>query len=199
MSTYKARNNSAKYRKIYEQHHGKLRLDEFGRTYEVHHLDGNHENNDIGNLIAVTIQEHYDIHASQGDWGACYFMAIRMKKSPEEIAEIARQDNIRRVDEGSHHWLGPDNNLNKVKNGTHPFQTRADGTNFTKDRVINKTHNWMGSASNEAKLQAGTHASQIKKTCEYCGTTCSSNNYSRHHGERCKSLKKTQKTQEKVA
>ena len=35
-----------KYRKIYEQHHGPIPIDESGRTYDIHHIDGNHFNND---------------------------------------------------------------------------------------------------------------------------------------------------------
>lgn len=50
------------YRKIYESHYGPIPIDETGRTYEIHHIDGNSENNDISNLKCVSIQEHYNIH-----------------------------------------------------------------------------------------------------------------------------------------
>jgi len=53
---------SSIYRTIYEQYFGKIPKDSQGRSYEIHHLDGNHENNDISNLRCVSIQEHYDIH-----------------------------------------------------------------------------------------------------------------------------------------
>jgi hypothetical protein len=55
------------HRKIYENHIGKIPIDETGRTYEIHHIDGNHSNNDPINLEAITIQEHYDIHFEQMD------------------------------------------------------------------------------------------------------------------------------------
>ena len=38
------------YRKIYEQHYGPIPKDTDGRSYEIHHIDGNHNNNDINNL-----------------------------------------------------------------------------------------------------------------------------------------------------
>ena len=63
--------NTTNYRKIYENHYGPIPKEENGRSYEIHHLDGNHHNNDPKNLKAVRIQEHYDIHYSQGDWSAC--------------------------------------------------------------------------------------------------------------------------------
>ena len=56
-----------KYRKIYESHNGPIPKEDNGRSYEIHHIDGNHFNNDPSNLKAVSIQEHYDIHYSQGD------------------------------------------------------------------------------------------------------------------------------------
>jgi N-acetylglutamate synthase/N-acetylornithine aminotransferase len=63
--------NTTNYRKIYENHHGPILKDEEGRTYEIHHIDGDHSNNDPVNLTALTLQEHYNIHYSQGDYYAC--------------------------------------------------------------------------------------------------------------------------------
>ena len=82
------------YRKIYENHIGVIPKEPNGRTYEIHHLDGNHSNNDPLNLKAVTLQEHYDIHYAQGDWGACMLMKLqRMDHSPDEIVELNRNQN----------------------------------------------------------------------------------------------------------
>ena len=76
------------YRRIYESYHGPIPKDNDGRSYEIHHIDGNRTNNSIENLKLVTIQEHYDIHFSQGDWGACWKIAERMSISPEERSKI---------------------------------------------------------------------------------------------------------------
>jgi hypothetical protein len=61
-----------KYRKIYEHHHGPIPKDDQGRSFHIHHIDGDHNNNDPTNLKAVSVQEHYDIHYSQQDWLACW-------------------------------------------------------------------------------------------------------------------------------
>ena len=50
------------HRKIYERYNGSI-----PDGYEIHHIDGNHKNNDPKNLKAVTMQEHYNIHYQQGD------------------------------------------------------------------------------------------------------------------------------------
>jgi hypothetical protein len=93
------------HRTIYKSYRGSIPKDEFGRTYDIHHLDGNHLNNLPENLQAVSIQEHFNIHQKQEDWGACYMLASKMKISPEEISRLASLAQQKRVTEGTHHWL----------------------------------------------------------------------------------------------
>ena len=38
------------YRKLWESHNGPIPKDNEGRSYEIHHVDGNHQNNVIENL-----------------------------------------------------------------------------------------------------------------------------------------------------
>jgi hypothetical protein len=114
------------YRCIYEQHFGPIPKEENGRTYEIHHIDGNHSNDSPDNLRAVPIQEHFDIHYDQGDWGACYYIGLRMKMSPSELSAISKN----RCED----W---------VIKGIHPWQTRNDGSSSTSDRVNNGTHPWL--------------------------------------------------------
>jgi hypothetical protein len=93
MSYHKIKKQRTKvnYRKIYENCYGPIPFDEDGRRFDIHHIDGNDENNDPSNLVAVSIKDHYAIHYSQKDWGACYFMAIRMNSDSNIVAELARQ------------------------------------------------------------------------------------------------------------
>ena len=85
------------HHKIYESHFGEILYDEIDRTYEIYHIDNNHSNNDLTNLKAVTIQEHYDIHYSQGDYGACSKIAQRMKLTPNEKSRISSDMNFKNV------------------------------------------------------------------------------------------------------
>lgn len=96
------------YRDIYEENYGPIPCDEDGRTYEIHHKDGNRENNDIDNLLCVSIQEHFEIHKRQGDWAACLAISMRMAKDPEEISKIQSA-------------LGRKSALARKANGTNPF------------------------------------------------------------------------------
>jgi hypothetical protein len=153
MCIYCATNN---YRKIYENHYGPIPREENGRTYEIHHVDGNHSNNNPTNLVAVTLQEHYDIHYSQKDYAACYYMTIqRLNASPEALSELSRKMQLARVDNGTHPFLtradgsslATDRILNQIKYGPHPFLTRADGSSLSSDRVKDGTHNWLDGKS----------------------------------------------------
>ena len=80
-----AKYETKKHRKIYEQYYG-IKIPE---GMEIHHIDGNHYNNDINNLKLVTGQEHYDIHYSQGDWAACLLLSGRHSISPNERSKLA--------------------------------------------------------------------------------------------------------------
>ena len=97
--------DTSNYRKIYENHYGKIPKDKDGRSYQIHHIDGNHSNNHYTNLKCVTEREHYEIHLSQGDWRACQIMSARMNKPYEVISDLARKGALKQVEEGTHNLL----------------------------------------------------------------------------------------------
>lgn len=146
------------YRKIYRDYYGPIPKDQDGRSYEIHHIDGDHSNNDISNLKLVTIQEHYDIHYAQHDWGACYKIGIRMKLTPEELSCLATQSNLMRVKNGTHPWVGGELSRKRVQDGTHNF---LGPNNPVHKKIANKTHHWFdGTKSSETQLRLlaeGTH------------------------------------------
>jgi hypothetical protein len=115
-----------KYRKIYENHYGTIPVDESGRSYDIHHIDGNHNNNHPSNLKAITVQEHYDIHYAQGNYGACYYIKIqRLSSTKEEISEIASIVANHRVESGTHPWKDKERmrkqNQKRTAEGKNPF------------------------------------------------------------------------------
>ena len=97
--------SSRKHRLVWESVFGPIPKDEQNRSYEIHHIDGNHNNNKISNLQLVTIQEHYDIHFSQQDWNACRLIALRMNLNPSEISRLSSLAAKTRVENGTHHFL----------------------------------------------------------------------------------------------
>lgn len=182
--------NTIHYRKIYESHYGPIPKDSNGRKYDIHHKDGNKKNNAPDNLIALTVQEHYDIHYSQGDYGACYLLSRRMKLSPEELSELARKNAAYQIAKGVHNFLGGEiartGSRRRVAEGTHHFLDSEKARERNLVRIRNNNHHLVGGKHQQQQLANGTHPSQVKKTCEHCNRVFSSGMYGRYHGPRCK-------------
>jgi len=114
------------YRKIWEKNFGEIPKDDEDRSYEIHHKDGNRENNNIDNLMCLSIQEHYDLHYAQGDYGACVMIAKRMSLPADHLSKI--QTGVKRPGIGG------------VKKGTIPWNKGHNGykLNFTEEGRIKK-------------------------------------------------------------
>jgi hypothetical protein len=181
------------YRKIYEEHYGSIPKDINGRSYDIHHIDGNPNNNDISNLIALSIQEHYNIHYSQGDFGACWLLSRKIKMTPEELSELSKKVQNDRIRNNNHHFVG-ENNPSKIssKNGSHPL-SKEKGTAHNRKMIDNGIHPLVGGKVQKqaAKilLEKGKHHSQKILECPHCGKNGKSNSMYRYHFDRCKERK----------
>lgn len=188
------KHNFNEYSKVYVKHYGTLPVDEYGRSYEIHHIDGNPNNNQINNLMAVSIQEHYDIHYKQGDLAACLIMSERMNISPEERSALARDFQLKRTAEGKHHFLGGkiqrDLARRLVDAGTHNLLGGKIQSESNQRRLKAGTHHLLGSENNLNRVKAGTHGSQKKKECPYCHKVVDAINYGRWHGDNCNCKRK---------
>lgn len=169
-----------KYRKIYENHYGPIPKDEEGRSFEIHHIDGDHSNNDPNNLQCVSLQQHYDIHYSQGDWIAAHRIGGKLKLDASQLSILATKNNIRRV-----------------KKGTHPFLGGEQQRKLARARLDSKTHHFLSDDHpSKKKVRAGTHhffggdlqreVHSRKKICEHCGKEVGLPNYGRWHGPNCR-------------
>lgn len=190
------------YRKIYEDHFGKIPKDSNGRTMEIHHINGDHNDNRIENLKLVTINEHYDIHYEQGDFVACLKMLRRMDKTPEELSrlqsEISTKSNNERVKNGTHVFLSSNFQrkyaLKRIEEGRHHFigdtnpvyKQIREGTNLFLNDEWQKQKGKKTSEYMKKSYKEGNHPSQMKATCKYCGKTCSKSNITKWHNENCK-------------
>lgn len=79
---------SKDYRRVYERYHQCCLLP----GIDVHHIDGDHSNNDPKNLMAVTLQEHYDLHKDNNDHYACFMISQRMAIKPADWKEMAKEN-----------------------------------------------------------------------------------------------------------
>lgn len=118
------------HREVWKKHFGEIPKDIEGRTYEIHHKDGNRKNNSIENLLCVSIKEHYDLHNNQGDYGAAMLIAKRMGYPPNHLSEL--QKNKKRNPE-----IG--RKISQSKIGTIPWNKGVTGYKLNCDKK-NKRH-----------------------------------------------------------
>lgn len=177
------------YRDIYKRHYGEIPVDSQGRSYEIHHKDGDRNNNCLENLVAVSIQEHYDIHLKNGDYAACLIMSERMAIDPETKRLLASKSIQRRLKDGTHPWLKPEykeSQKRRANSKNNPFIGGKIQSESNQKRLRDKTHHLLGSTINLKMLAENTHPSQKVWCCEICGKTGKGmTNYIRWHGEKC--------------
>lgn len=182
------------HKRIYENFYGPI-----PEGMEIHHIDGNTLNNNPENLKAVTLQEHYEIHFKQGDYGACRLIAFRMKNqiSNDEKSKIASLSNAQRIKSGTHNFLKNNKSqetlirqeLSRKKNieaGLHNFIGGEVQRKSNRLRVSDGTHHFVGGELQREMLADGRHASCHIETCRYCGKKSNIGNISRWHNDRCK-------------
>ena len=56
------------YRKIWTNANGPIPVDSDGRTFHIHHVDGNRDNNELSNLRCLSIMDHYRLYERQCEW-----------------------------------------------------------------------------------------------------------------------------------
>jgi len=198
------------YRRIYEQHHGPIPVDNTGKTYDIHHIDGNHNNNDVSNLIALSVVDHFWEHWINGEYGACYKISKRIKLTPEEQSELGRISNIDRIENRTHNFLKPgfqrETQRRLVENGTHHLlggelhkQLIKDGRhNFLGEknpsiaRIKNGTHHFLDSEykrkNSMERVEKGTHhfLNPKKLECPHCGKIGNLGPMKQWHFDKCK-------------
>ena len=74
------------HRRVWHEHYGDIPVDSNGVSFEIHHINGKHNDNRIENLQCISIHDHYLIHLEQGDAFAVENIVRRMEEN-ELIAE----------------------------------------------------------------------------------------------------------------
>lgn len=101
--------------------------------------------------------------------------------------ELARQAQLQLVKNGKHNFLGGKQVKKQLQEGTHPWQGPANNLK----RVQNGTNPFVGGTINKKMMESGNHPSQYKWSCPYCGKQgAGKGTYTRFHGTACKSYPK---------
>lgn len=151
------------YRKIYQQHYGEIPTDELGRSYHIHHKDGNHFNNHHSNLQAVSLQEHYEIHLREGNLWAALRLAQRLGMSQEQISDLSRQTQLKRISEGTHPFQVPGICSKGGKKGIRHVKENG----WSKDAIEKRTKTMRNKGHyNNFKMKEANSKESIQKRVE---------------------------------
>lgn len=172
--------NSKKYREIWEKANGRI-----PPGYEIHHIDGDRDNNSLENLTCVSIQEHYDIHYKQGDLEACHAISLRINKKPLK---------------GWRHSLETINKLRKPKKNKEGYKKTEEQKRRIGDAnrgrklppISEETRQKRKKPKSEIfKKRVSDALMGVKKTqiqCPHCGVVGGVNIMQRHHFSNCEHL-----------
>lgn len=188
------------HRKIWEEANGPIPKDVFGRSYHIHHLDGDIENNDISNLLCLSAKDHYLLHKSKGDFGAAFMLLNEhLNISPEERSEIISKSNVERWKSYSDDKRKEIINKNRNSNIStwSSKELRANLSSKAKERIKNRTEAQIKQESenksrsiknawNTDSFKAQRAHMSTKVVCPHCGKEGQKAAMSRYHFDRCK-------------
>ena len=102
-----------KYQELWIEHYGEIPREPNGKLYEIHHINGDHDDNRIENLMALTKSEHAKLHAAEKLADGTHIMLggeiqrRRVANGTHNMlgGEIARELGRKRMADGTHHFL----------------------------------------------------------------------------------------------
>lgn len=172
------------YRKIWIDHYGNIPIDEDGRTYDIHHIDGDKSNNKIENLIALAIQDHFEIHYKQGNFEACKAISMRMENHDfkgYKLSERTRQ-KLSESKKG-------DKNPTKRKDVAEKISRSLTGRKKSIESEIKRIKSREGYKHSEQTILK-MKKPKTKLECPNCKKLGGSSQMKRWHFNNCKLLKK---------
>jgi hypothetical protein len=169
------------YRSIWEKNYGPIPKDENGVSYQIHHIDGNRNNNELNNLMCVSLDEHIEIHKKQKDWASVAFLEqMRGKivtgwKHSTETKEKIRQNNL---ENPRRYWLGKKRPDTAERNKLGPSEETKEKQREAK--LKNPTKYWLGKSRKGMKQNHPTHE------CPHCGKIGKGSAMFKWHFDNCK-------------
>jgi hypothetical protein len=195
------------YRKIWESHYGDIPKDDQGRSFDIHHIDGDRSNNDIGNLIALSIEDHYKIHLAQNDnaavaaisqrmgqplYGWSHSEETRLKISKSKTGSTHSEETKNKMSQsrmGKTHSDEAKQKMRKPKKST--IKYKGPTTQEHKDKIkasmtgVKHTPERIANISRGRKGIVPSHNLEVQ-TCPHCGTQANGFGYTRWHGNKCR-------------
>jgi HNH endonuclease len=146
------------YRAIYKNHFGPIPKDAQGRSYDIHHIDGDRNNNDPINLVAVSLEDHLKIHLDQGDIAAA--AAIQLRFNSSEYNNILRENGRRAGNLAKKRKTGPfalSSHERKELSRKTGFRSKSDGFGLFARDAHKRKSDAKNAGLNARNKKAGFH------------------------------------------
>lgn len=173
------------YRKIWIQANGPIPLDDQGRSYEIHHIDGDRKNNRLENLQCLSIEAHYELHYSKGEYFAATLIAKRLGKFMEKPTKYnitpEHREKIRQAKLGD---KNPMKNPQVAKKVADALRGRIKPEAVESRRLLTRKHNNQPWHTEETKSKMRKPKEKVQ--CMYCNTIGGISQMKRWHFENCK-------------
>jgi hypothetical protein len=171
------------YRQIWTKHNGTIPVDEQGRSYEIHHIDGDRSNNSLDNLQCVSLNQHYHIHLEQGDYHAAKMISKRLGQVMREVTPMPEQqrNQIRERMVGDRNPMKRPEVAKKVSNA-------LKGRKKPLEVEIKRLKSREGFKHSEDTLLKMKKPKQ-KLTCPHCNQQGGNSQMKRWHLDNCKHKK----------
>lgn len=183
------------YRRIWINENGPIPVDENGQSYEIHHINGNRSDNELSNLICVSIREHFNIHLEQGDAAACASILQRMVASPEEYKEKLKLYSLK----GDKHPMWGKTHTEEAKRKIGEASSKRNkgkgnpryGKSHTNEtrKKISENRKGKGTGPKTAETRKKMSESTPEYTCPHCGKSARGSSMFRWHFDNCKHKK----------
>ena len=185
------------YRRLWKEYHGTdIPKDEQGRSYEIHHVDGNRNNNSIENLICVSIEEHKKIHLEQGEVWVANLIADRLDKVYEKGWQHSEETRkkMSKAHKGLNTWSKGCKNPQPTVTCPHCFKSGGKSllVRYHFDNCLKKPGNELLIREVSLKFKESRRKPKSKYTeripvvCSYCGKAGHPGAMKRWHFENCK-------------
>jgi len=166
------------YRKLWEIANNTV----IPKGYHIHHIDGNHSNNNLNNLMCVSPEEHYNIHLLRGD-----IVALN-----DKFIQGASQAGKLGGKKSKPRWEDEDKK-EKLSCGLKKYYDENGGSKL-KGRHISDVHKEKISIATKGKnnpMYGKTHTDEVKKKLSDIGKTKVgklNNFYGKKHTEKTKEI-----------
>lgn len=173
------------YRKIWIKLKGPIPVDEQGRSFEIHHIDGNRKNNSIENLQCLSAEDHFKLHYGKEEFFAAHLIAKRLGRSLENISNWnMSKEGRERLRQSKLGDNNPMRNPKVAKKVSDALKGRKKSKEAEKKRLETAKKNNTLKRSEETKIKMRKPKDKVE--CPHCKLTGGISQMKRWHFNNCK-------------